>query len=148
VTKSETKPRTRTRAPQAARAAQKGANTSPWEWAVAALGALLIISALGYMAYYGLTHPRTPPDVTVEARNVSRVSDGFLVEFEARNHGNSTAAGLVISGELRSGDAVAERSEITLDYLPDQSEQVGGLFFQSDPGQYDLNLRAEGYAEP
>jgi uncharacterized protein (TIGR02588 family) len=111
---------------------------------VAAVGALLIASALGYMTFYGLTHPSTPPEVSVEVRSVSPVSAGFLVEFEVANGGNSTAASLTITGELRSGESVVETRQTTLDYLPEQSNQRGGLFFQNDPEQYDLNIRAEG----
>lgn len=40
--------------------------------------------ALGYMGYYGFTYLKTPPNVTVEVRQVSPVTAGFLVEFEAR----------------------------------------------------------------
>jgi uncharacterized protein (TIGR02588 family) len=148
MSKAKTNSRSTAKGPKAEGPEQAKARTSPWEWAVAALGGLMIIAALGYMAYYGFTHPQTPPNVTVEVREVSPLAAGFLVEFEARNSGNSTAAGLVISGELRSGDAVAESSETTLDYLPEQSRRLGGLFFQNDPSQYDLSLRAEGYVAP
>ena len=37
---------------------------------------------------------------------------------------------------------------MTLDYLPQDSERRGGLFFTEDPAAYELVLRAQGYAEP
>jgi uncharacterized protein (TIGR02588 family) len=60
----------------------------------------------------------------------------------------STAAVVEVEGVLsRDGREVAT-SSMTLDYVPGHSERQGGLFFAQDPGAYDLELRALGYAEP
>lgn len=123
--------------------------TSPWEWVAAALGALLIGSALVYMAQYGLSRPRHgPPEVIVQPVAIVPVDGGYLVQFRARNTGDSTAAQLLVGGELQQGGATVEESEATLDYLPEHSEREGGLFFTRDPARYELKLRAKGYAKP
>ena len=130
------------------RAQAKGKNqkgkTSPWEWADAALGALLIISALLYMTYYGLTHPSTPPDVTIEgAKRLS--GHGWLsrrVRGEKSRQQHRRRSGCHRRATIRRGRG--GKRETTLDYLPEQSRRRAGLFFQNDPRNHDLVLRAEG----
>jgi uncharacterized protein (TIGR02588 family) len=122
--------------------------TSALEWVVAGIGALLVMFAVGYMVHFAMTRPEGPPAVVLEVTAVSRTSAGYLVRFKATNTGHSTGAGIVVTGELsRDGEAV-EESEMTLDYLPQDSERQGGLFFTEDPAAHELVLRAQGYAEP
>ncbi|WP_300573406.1 TIGR02588 family protein [Phenylobacterium sp.] len=122
--------------------------TSPLEWLVAGVGALLVVFTVGYMVQFALTRPEGPPAVVLEVTGVSRASTGYLVSFTATNTGLSTGAGIVVTGELSSGGARIEASEMTLDYLPQDSERQGGLFFTQDPAAHELVLRAQGYAEP
>jgi uncharacterized protein (TIGR02588 family) len=122
--------------------------TSPLEWLVAGIGALLVIFAVGYMVHFALTRPDGPPAVVLEVTGVSPAGAGYLVRFKASNTGRSTAAGVVVTGELSSGGERVEESEMTLDYLPQESERQGGLFFTEDPDAHELVLRAQGYAEP
>lgn len=122
--------------------------TSIWEWVAAALGALLIASAVGYMLYYGLTHPEGPPRIALEQLSVVPTDGGYLVRFRAKNEGNSTAAGLLVGGELKENGSTVEESEATLDYVPQQSEREGGLVFTRDPERYELQLRVKGHAKP
>src|SRR5687767_252444 len=70
-----------------------------WEWAAAALGLLLVGSALGFLFYQALAGRETPPDVQVQVTGVHQVGHGYLVEIRVHNHGNTTAAGLTIEGE-------------------------------------------------
>jgi uncharacterized protein (TIGR02588 family) len=122
--------------------------TSPWEWVVAAVGGLLVTAAILYMVYYGLSHPPTPPEVTLRQTGVVETASGYLVRFEAHNVGNSTAAGLVIAGALTSGGVDVEESETTLDYLPGLSKRQGGLFFEKNPAVHEVKLQPRGYVEP
>lgn len=122
--------------------------TSWPEWVVAALGAALIVTIIGYMIFFTSAHPPSPPDVTVLQTSKVRVSQGYLVEFVARNEGNSTAANLVVKGVLTDGDRVVEESETTLDYVPQQAERKGGLFFRNDPSMHTVELQAGGYVDP
>ena len=122
--------------------------TSALEWLVAGLGALLVIFTVGYMVHFALTRPEGPPVVVLEVTGVARAGAGYLVSFKATNTGHSTGAGVVVTGELSRGGEAIEESEMTLDYLPQDSERQGGLFFTEDPAAYELVLRAQGYAEP
>ncbi|WP_127144570.1 TIGR02588 family protein [Pelagibacterium montanilacus] len=122
--------------------------TSILEWAFAGLGMVLVAATIGYMVWYGITHPETPPQISVTPTATSPMPEGYLVEFTARNHGNSTAAGLLVSGRLLDGSEVIEESETTVTYLPQQSERKGGLIFENDPRDHTLRLLANGYEHP
>lgn len=122
--------------------------TSRLEWLAAALGALIVGGALAYMIYYGLSHPQGPPALAVRETAVTPSGSGHLVQFSVENRGHSTAAGVLVGGELRSGGAAVEESEATLDYVPEHSARAGGLIFTRDPSGYELQLRVKGYRKP
>ena len=122
--------------------------TSPIEWAVAGLGALVLAGLVAYLTYFALTREESAPIASVEALSVAPTEAGHLVRFRVSNHANGTAAGLQVIGELREGARTIEQREATIDYLPAYSSREGGLFFSLDPGQYQLVLSVGGYAEP
>ena len=122
--------------------------TSRLEWAAAAFGALLLASLVGYLAYLGLTAPTGPPRIVLTTGAVERASGGFTLPFTARNDGRSTAAAVKVTGKLLAGDRILEESEAVLDYVPDRSEREGRLFFDHDPRQHNLMVKAEGDTKP
>lgn len=122
--------------------------TSPWEWAIAAVGALLVLGVVAAMLHEALGRPSTPPRVELTVDTVIATGSGHLVEFRARNRGSRTAAMLVVEGELRGDTGTVETAQTTLDYLPEGSERSAGLFFTHDPARYRLELRPKGYDHP
>jgi uncharacterized protein (TIGR02588 family) len=122
--------------------------TSRLEWAAAALGGVLLISLIGYLAYTGLTAAAGPPRIEVRTGKLDQGPGGYIVQFAARNNGESTAAAVKVRGRLLTGDQVVEESEAVLDFVPERSEREGGLFFERDPRRHTLSIRAEGYAKP
>ena len=122
--------------------------TSPWEAGVGALGLLLVLATVGFLAHQALTTRGASPAISVEVVAVSPISGGHLVRFRARNAGERTAAAVRIRGELRREATIIERNVAVLDYLPAAGEREGGLIFQEDPNSYQLRLSAEGYADP
>lgn len=122
--------------------------TSPWEWAVAALGVVLITTAIGYMAYSALTTRAELPSVFVIAESIAPSGEGYVVTIKATNRGESTAAALTIQGTLMQEGSPVESSEITMDYLPRMSDRKAGLFFTRDPSQYRIDLHPKGYTDP
>ena len=128
---------------------QQEENAIPiWEWIVAAIGFVLVASVIGFLLYEALGGNRLPPDVKLSVDSVVQTRNGYLARIIAVNEGGTTAAGVVIEGELRKGAEAIERSWTTIDYLPPRSEQRGGLFFTRDPQQFELQLRPFGYVEP
>jgi len=121
--------------------------TSRSEWVAAALSAALVFPAIGYMAYEGWTEPDTPPRIEIVVDTVLAFPDGYLVEFEAHNRGHTTAAALLVEGELRGGGE-PETAEVTIDFVPAESMRRAGLFFSRDPRRHRLEIRPKGYDLP
>jgi len=119
-----------------------------WERIVAGIGVLMIASLLGYLFYEVTFGDHSPPDIEVRLLEVHGNGNDWLVTFEAVNLGGRTASGVVIQGELSRWGLVAESSEVTLDFIPAKSSRRGGLYFQTDPGNRDIALRAAAYVVP
>ena len=122
--------------------------TSVAEWIVAIVSAGMVLAVLGFLIYDGVRSPRTPPGISIEVDSVQTAGPGYLVLFHAHNSGRTTAAEVVVEGELEADSGTVETSETTLDYVPAEGEQGGGLYFRHDPRRLRLRLRAQGYREP
>ena len=140
------------RRPSAAKPAKPAAKTPPptplVEWLAAGVGLFLVVATVLLIASEAFTADPSPPQVEVRAVQIRSSGSGFLVMVEARNVGGSPAAGVRVEGELERGDAPPETAEASFDFIPDHSARRGGLFFEVDPRQGRLSLRAKGYAEP
>jgi len=119
-----------------------------WMWGIAGLGMVLVLGSIVFVLYQAVAGDSSPPDVTVHVDSIVPTRNGFLVKFRAVNDGGSTAEGLTVEGELSNGSELLERSDTTIEYVPSRSEREGGLFFTSDPRQYEVRLRAKGYEKP
>ena len=122
--------------------------TSAIEWVTAAVGAVLFVAMIGYMAYVGLREVQGSPRIELTTSAPVQQDDTFHVGFVATNSGEVTATGLVVRAVLTDGDKDVESREVTIDYLPTQSSRKGGFFFEQDPGRYKLAVTATAYMEP
>lgn len=118
------------------------------EWIVAALGLLLVASALGLLLYEAVTGDGGPPDLSVTVRDTLTMDDHYLVRVALRNEGDATAAEVQVEGELLRDGEATETSAITIDFVPAQSQRQAGLIFRLDPAAHELRLRVLGYSEP
>lgn len=123
-------------------------DTPALEWVIACIGMFLVAAVLGFLVYKAFTRKPVPPQITIRTVAIVPMQNGYLVQFDTVNHGESTAAGVIIEGELRRGTEVVESSHTTVDYLPPNSGRSGGLFFTRDPRQFEFQARALGYQEP
>jgi len=115
---------------------------------VAAVGLVLVLSTIGFTFYRAWRETATPPAVTVTVETIIAQDAGYLVTFRALNEGEGTAAAVTIEGVLLQDGEEIELSTASLDFVPSRSTRQGGLFFTQDPEQYELQLRATGYADP
>lgn len=122
--------------------------TSAWEWAAAAVSAVLVAAMVAFLVGQGLTSRGATPEIAVRASDVARVGRQYRVEFRVRNTGGATASGLNVQGELREGAEVVETSDVTLDYVPPGADQTAVLWFTRDPLRHHLELRATGHDMP
>lgn len=126
----------------------RSGSTSAWEWTVAALGALLVFAAIGFMLSEALTEPDTPPIIKVSIETIIQTEYGYIVQFRAYNHGQQTAARLVVDGELKSDTGTVEKAQVTIDYLPSESGRTAALLFTNDPREYTVEIKPRGYDRP
>lgn len=126
----------------------RGGGTSPWEWLIASISALLVAATIGYLIYDALGQGTTPPLIEIRADSIIAAEGSYIVELQLRNTGRTTAARLTIEGTLLHGDTAVQTSTTTLDYLPARSERRAALIFSHDPGRYRLHLRPTGYTHP
>ncbi|ABC22790.1 hypothetical protein [Rhodospirillum rubrum] len=122
--------------------------TSIPEWILAALGGTLLLAALAYLTWWGLTHPERRPELRVDVLGESREAGGHHTRFRVRNDGSGTAATVTVVGIVSQDGREIDRSETTLDYVPERSEREGGLIFPPLEAGQEIRLRIEGYSDP
>lgn len=112
------------------------------EWVTASLGLLIVGTAFGLNLILALDGSERPPDLKLSAGEARRTDAGWVIEVEASNHGDETAAAVHIEGRLGTETANAE-----LDYVPAHGEATISLRFDRDPGS-GLELAVLGWSEP
>lgn len=112
------------------------------EWIVAGLGLIGTSLAFGVILMQALDGPDTPPDLRLAAGEVRPTESGWVVEIEAFNHGDQTAAGVHIEGRLGIETASAE-----LDYVPAHGRSTASFLFDEDPRK-GIELTVLGWREP
>jgi uncharacterized protein (TIGR02588 family) len=117
------------------------------EWIVGALGAALFFGIVGVALHHGATDKGAPPSISAAVERIEPVPDGYVVTFEARNHGDITAAQVRLVARLTTPTG-AEEHEAVLDFVPPQSARRGGFFFENDPRAGVMRIAADGYQDP
>ena len=79
-------------------------DVSVGEWIVAAISTLIVLAMIGFLVRNVVADGKGLPDVQVHAvGEVLQATNGFIVEFEARNTGETTAAAVDVEGVLFDG---------------------------------------------
>jgi uncharacterized protein (TIGR02588 family) len=120
------------------------------EWAVGALGLMLVFSTVILLIYEALAEESSPPEIHLSAHTISAQSRGHVAVLNVYNQGGESASRVAISGELFdvSKQEVVDSASTEVEFLPARSQREAGLFFQLDPKNYELRLRALGYEKP
>ena len=122
--------------------------TSPWHWATAIAGLLLLVATIAFLAYDGVVRRRTPhPVLTVAVDTVAATGGGHVVLVRVRNDGGVAAANVRVDGTL-TGAGAEERAETTVDYVPPGSARDAGLVFTADPRAGRLDVRVAAFDVP
>lgn len=119
-----------------------------WEWVVAGVGLVLLLSALAFLGYEATIGDEGPPAPTLHVVAVDKQRAGYLVRLRVRNEARATAAALRVAGVLTQGEREVERSDTEFQFVPGRSEREGGLFFRNDPAAFHLQVRPESYQKP
>ena len=126
-----------------ARAPKPPPQPSVLEWTVGVLGLVIVLAAIAVLAWQGLKGGDAPPEIEVRPTAVARSGDGWRLDIEVSNAGESTAQDVVVEGRL--GD---ETSEVTLDYLPGDGRRAASLVFTTRPDPAAVELRVRGWVDP
>jgi uncharacterized protein (TIGR02588 family) len=117
------------------------------ERGVAAVGAVIILCALGVLARDAL-QPHSPPALTARLVAVRPVPAGFRAEVEVVNSGRAAAAAVDLEGVLTPPSGPPETATASLDYVPGDAGETAMLQFRGDPRAGALELTVRGWSEP
>lgn len=118
------------------------------EWVTGGVSTLLVLAMIGFIFWDAVTDRHLPPDLGVTITSRAAVAGGYRVTFDVTNRSSTTAAGVVVKGELVGGDHPLETTEVTFDYVPAQSRSSGAVLFSRDPAGDTVRIRASGYTDP
>ena len=119
------------------------------EWLCAAAGLTILLVMLALLGFDAIrTAPSRPPILEVEPVRVVASRGAYVVEIKVHNRSRNTAGAVHIEGVLKQAGEEVETSTATIDYVPGQAEQRGGLIFTSDPRRHQFEARVTGYARP
>ncbi|MDQ0319254.1 uncharacterized protein (TIGR02588 family) [Pararhizobium capsulatum DSM 1112] len=118
------------------------------EWATGAVSALIVLAMIAWIAFQAPGEQDGLPELRVQVANTHKTGNGYRLAFTIYNDGRRTAAAVPVTGRLLDGTQLVEEREVTLDYVPAQSNVSGALLFNTDPGQHSLEISASGYEDP
>ena len=116
------------------------------EWCVFGVGLVLVLGALGFLAYDGAQTGERPPLIEIELKESVAAGEGFQVPVVVSNRGDMTAGDVHVEVTLEGG--AAERGEFRIAFLPRRSTREGVVTFHTDPRSGRLRARVLGYEKP
>lgn len=127
---------------------KNGTETPFLEWLIGGIGVVLLVSCVAFLVYQGLVNGERPGPVSASVLEILDVGDRHVVTFKIGNEGTQTLSNLQISAHLLDGEREVESARTTIDYLPGNSSQEGGFYFEHDPRALKIEIRPEGYQKP
>ena len=109
-----------------------------------------MLGVVGFLLYEAL-QPQTAAEIVAEVKAVTPQAGGYLVDFVATNHGRQTAASVTIEGAFydpAQADEPVETAEVTLDYIPDQSDRTGRSYSSTTRGSTRYGCRSKAFMDP
>lgn len=118
------------------------------EWAVFALGLILVSATLGYLIYAGVSMGHKPPSLEVRLGTPEPGQFNFMVPVTVVNHGDETAEGVRIEVVMNSAGGEQERGQLDIPFLPRHATREGWVTFEKDPRTAQLKALVLGYQKP
>ncbi|MGY1751243.1 hypothetical protein [Modestobacter sp. SYSU DS0511] len=122
--------------------------TSRGEYALGALGALVVLLVLGFLVHQAVFVRDSGPRLSVTTSAIEQAGDGWAVPFEVVNDGGTTAEQVQVTGVLSRDGEEVQQATATIDYVAPHSRQSGALLFSVDPGSGTLEVRPAAYTTP
>ena len=118
------------------------------EWAVFAVGLVLVLGTIGALLWDIARGGDGPPDLTVELGAPERRGEGWAVPVAVRNRGGETAEGVRVQVALELPDGTREESEFETAFVPRDSRREGWVHFLHPPASGRLTGWVAGYEQP
>ncbi|MGY1634642.1 hypothetical protein ACI784_23320 [Geodermatophilus sp. SYSU D01186] len=128
--------------------AEEGGGSGAAEYVAGALGGLLVLALVGFLAYQALGARETGPELAVVVTGVEETGADWTVYFQAVNSGGHTAEGVQIEGAVLRAGRPVDRASSSIAYLPAHSSRAGALVFSTDPASGELEVGPVGYRLP
>lgn len=126
----------------------KGRSSSLVEMVVGALGALVVLSALTFLAYEAVSVHDSAVQLSTSVTGVERVDGQYVVHFRVDNTGGTTAESVHVTGELTRGGEPVQTVTSVLAYVPEGSSRRGATVFTENPHDGDLTVWASSFRNP
>jgi uncharacterized protein (TIGR02588 family) len=123
--------------------------TKNWlEWSVFAVGLVLVLATLGYLAWESVTGTGGPPDVVVRLGAAEPSTGGYMVPVEVANVGEGTAEDVRVTVVLEVPGGEPEEVDLDIAFLPRDSRRNGWVTFRTDPARGTLRLGPVAFEVP
>jgi uncharacterized protein (TIGR02588 family) len=106
------------------------------EWSVFAVGLLLVVGVIVYLAYDAVTLGDRPPSIEVQLGEPEQRANAYAIPVSVTNLGDQTAEGVLIEVVLERGTD-REQAQFEIAFVPRYSTRQGWVMFQTDPRSAD-----------
>ena len=117
------------------------------EWIGGAIGALIVLSTIAYLAVATFRGGANETILTVTVVRVREQPGAFAVDIEVRNAGRAAAADVQIGGVGSAANVAEALPRARIDYVPGLSTRRATLVFPFNPGERPA-VRVLGYTKP
>lgn len=118
------------------------------EWGVGFISAALVLLMIGVIFWEAITDKHMPPDLTAVITSRKHTDAGYRVSFDITNSSTTTAAGVVVRGEILEHNQVSEAVDVSFDYVPAESKSSGAIVFSQYPGDRNVRIRPMSFTDP
>jgi uncharacterized protein (TIGR02588 family) len=118
------------------------------EWAVFAVGLVLVLATLGFLVRESIVGAGGPPEVVARLGEARPSAGGYLIPVEVANIGQSTAEDVLVPIFLELPGGKREEAELNIAFLPRDSKRDGWVSFRDDPRRGKLSLGAIAFEVP
>ncbi|MBC8077527.1 MAG: hypothetical protein H7Y32_15745 [Chloroflexales bacterium] len=118
------------------------------EWTVFGLSLVVVLGALGALAYGAATSGDSAPQIVLELGPPERQPAGFAVPVTLRNEGDITAEGVEVEVTLERDGQDVEQGGFTVAFVPRDSSAEGWVMFREDPSTGQLRATVLGFEAP
>lgn len=119
-----------------------------WEWAVAALGAAVLLVFASYLAHDAFFGPRVIATPHAQVLRTQRLHDRHAITASIHNQGSESLAELKVVATLRRQGTVVESADTVLAFLPRHASRTVTFYFDNDPALHDVVVKAESSQKP